>query len=330
MAETLSGKGDLTGFQSEGRTLEALPMRIDYQSPRYEHFMRQKGGDWLFSFASLKGQRDSGEIREATHLDPYAIRNDFEAVDDEKAAVRFLSEAGRFWIWEQVTWSQFREWQEFFKWLRLDPETAMRASEGKKAWNTARGFENQFFKTADKEFTRARFQGSDIPPEALMDNEKTDRARLIALRQFALDLGQNGVDSRVSLGWYSPKDGFSPEDWKEEAKAFQKGRTRSTERAPYLRLEARYILEAVAATIYADKAHGVKHGKCKKCGKIFEIKSDHGQQFCPVPDRMDIKTSPCKNAFFQHKRREAEKAKKKAEQAALKHCNARAKKLRSA
>jgi hypothetical protein len=79
---------------------------------------------------------------------------------------------------------------------------------------------------------------------------------------------------------------------------------------PFLRIEAQYILEAIAATIYVDKAQRLKHGQCKHCGKIFEIKSGHGQEFCPPPTRprgLEIKTSPCKNAYLQQQRRDNEK-----------------------
>jgi hypothetical protein len=52
---------------------------------------------------------------------------------------------------------------------------------------------------------------------------------------------------------------------------------------PYLRIEALYILEAIAATIYADRVHGLRNGKCKQCLKLFKIESDHDQKFCPAP-----------------------------------------------
>lgn len=306
MAEKLERNVDLAGFQSEERTLDALPIRIDYQSPRYEHFLRPQGNDWLLSFSHFKGQ---GKVRETTHLDAYAVRKTFFEVADEKAAARFLSEAGRFWIWESVTWSQFQEWQEFLGWLLLGREHAFKQPEGKKAWLTAERLENQFFKGTDGEFTRARFQGAELPPEDMRRNEIQDRQALMQLRRFALDLGQLFDDSRVTLAWYDPKDGIAPEDWQKKLKAHRKrGRA---ERAPYLRVEARYILEAIAATIYADKAHGKTHEKCKQCGMIFEIKSDHGQVFCP-PGRIDLKTSPCKNAYFQHQRRKAMKDRREA------------------
>ncbi len=299
MAEIQESIVDLAGFQSEERTLEAVRIRIDYQTPRYKFFPRPKGNDALLS--PMRGTH-----RETTNLDPYEVRRRFEAVNCSEGAASFLSEAGRFWIWEEVLWSQFQEWQEFFKCLRLSRKTAMKKKEGKKAWLTAEGFDNQFFTVTDREFTHARFHGAELPLENLRKNELQDQKALRGLRGFALDIGQNPDDSHVALAWYSPKDGIPPEDWESASRAFQKGKSRSTERAPYLRIEARYILEAIAATIYADKAQRLKHGECKKCGRIFEIASDHGQEFCPVPEtgpQSHLKTSPCKSAFIQHERR---------------------------
>jgi hypothetical protein len=303
MAAAEEDKMSLAGFQSERRTIDALPMRIDYQSPRYEHFLRPKESDWLLSFALIKGQYNQGEIRPTTNLDPYAIRKAFEAVETAEGAVRFLSEAGEFWPWQTVLWSQFQEWQEFLSWLRVDRREAILTPRGKKAWRTAEGHEDGFFTGTDKDFTRERFRGAKMPSLALRENERQDHSTLWNLRRFALFAGTAGIDSRLSLSWYDPSDKHAPEDGQSRRKVASK-RT-GTRLEPFLRLEARNVLEAVAATIYLDRAHRLRHGKCKYCGRLFEIQSDHGQQFCPPPARLN--SSPCKNAYLQKERRDNEK-----------------------
>jgi len=301
---------DLAGFQSETRTLEALPMRIVYASPRYEYFLLPKGSDWLFLYSWIPGKAASGgKIRETTNLDPYAIREAFDAVDSVETAARFLSEAGLFWPWEAVMYSQFKEWQEFFRWLRLDREAAIETPEGKKAWQTAQLFENSFFTGTDSEFTRARFQGAELPPEAMRENEIKDRETLTALRRFALlPEGWDTDKVRLRLALYDPSDGHQPESRKAQRKTTSKGEGARYE--PFLRIEAQSVLEAIAATIYVDNLQRLRHGQCKQCGKIFEIRSGHGQEFCPPPKRprgLEIKTSPCKNAYLQQQRRDNEK-----------------------
>jgi hypothetical protein len=302
---------DLAGVQTEERTIAAHVL-IVYQSLRYEHFMHQKGNDWLFSFSTQKGHPDNGEIRETTELDPYAVRAAFDAVKDEKGAARFLSEAGKFWIWESVTWTQFREWQEYFNWLRLDQDEASKYPEGRKAWATAIGWENKFFKDTDLDFTHARFQRK-LSPEMLRRNEKDDASRLRNLRKFALF-----PDDDQRLG-----GGRATNTWQEAESKF---RVEGRMYAPVIHIEVWCVLEAIAATIYADRAHGLRKGKCIQCGLHFERESDHDQKYCPPPPW--LKTSPCKNAFLQHMRRTAARVEKEAKQAALKLRREKAKRAR--
>ena len=136
--------------------------------------------------------------------------------------------------------------------------------------------------------------------ENLERSEKEDRRTQKKLRSFALYPGEDRVANR----WYEPKDGRTPEEG-----IVRPNMASDSIRAGYKQFElikVRNTLEAIAATIYADREHGKRHGKCKYCGKIFLIESGHGQEFCPPPARppgLEIKTSPCKNAFLQQQRR---------------------------
>jgi len=286
--------------QEAERTVPALRVRIDYQSPRREHFMSAKGGDYLFSFSNTAGRWNSGKFRETTNLDAYAIRNAFESADTPEKALHFLSEAGRFWVWEQVLWSQFQEWQRFFKWLRMEPEVARKDPLGRKALETAGGFSNSFFAISDKEFTHSRFPTdaiAELGPKRVRENEVRDMKELLNLRTFAHNLGWISNRKTMDLCWYDSNNPAPPED---RARSSIRGKKPVVE--PYLRIEAWYILEAIAATIYADRAHGLRHQKCKHCLKLFKIESGHEAQFCPAPRH--LKSSPCKNAYLQKKRRD--------------------------
>ena len=126
-----------------------------------------------------------------------------------------------------------------------------------------------------------------------------DRNALGALRRFVLFPGSAGLDSRMSIGWYDPKDGCAPED--QEARRSTAPRGGSAKYDPYLRIETLYVLEAIAATIYVDKVNRLRYGKCKQCDRLFKIDNDHGREFCPPPAWLN--TSPCKNTFLQHERR---------------------------
>jgi len=287
------------GFQTQSRTVEALPIRIDYQSPREEYSMRAVGRDWRFSF-DWKFKK----VREMANLDPYAIREAFDRVETAEQALRFVSESGKFWPFQRVLWSQFREWQSFFRWLRLQPQEAKRSSEGKRAWDTAASFQNSFFAQTDADFTRSRFPESvikEMGAENWRKNQNRDRGILGHLRRFALHPERDGEGSQVSLGWYDPKLKLPPEDWRARKGKSAEGVTL----APFLRIEALNVIEAIAATIYADRLNGTRFRKCKHCGRLFKVESDHDQSFCPAP--LHLKSSPCKNAYFQHERRSNER-----------------------
>ena len=243
---------DLAGFQSETRIMSALPVRITYRSLRFQHLLQPKGSDYWLGFSRIKGQPHQGQIRETTNLDPYAIRKEFEAVNSAEAAVRFLSEAGQFWPWESVLWSQFQEWQRFFSWLCLGREAAMKTPEGKRAWLTADGIKtdehgksvpleatDDFFTITDSEFTRARFQGAELPKAALLKNERTDRETLWMLQRFALYPVMVDGD-RSTIGWYDPNDGLPPENWRARRNATPKNRR--ADYVPSLQLEIHAVI----------------------------------------------------------------------------------------
>lgn len=300
-----NGIKSFEGFQTETRTVEALPIRIDYQSPRDECVMRATGDDWRFCFSRIKNQPHSGKMRETTNLDPYAIREAFETIGTAERAVRFLSESGRFWPFQDVLWSQFREWQSFFRWLRMVPAEARKSPDGKRAWDTAGSFRNSFFAQTDAEFTHSRFSESvieEMGADRWRENQVQDRRMLRHLRGFALHPERQGEGSQVSLSWYDPKLKHPPEDWKSRQGKSAEGAITT----PFLRIEALNVIEAIAATIYADHVNGTRYRKCKHCGKLFKVESDHEQAFCPAP--LHLSSSPCKNAYFQSERRKNERA----------------------
>jgi hypothetical protein len=298
------GELNFEGFQSEDRTIENLQVRIDFQTPRWVHKYREKDGDWLLYPVNMRSSEEPNPIRETTNLDPYAIRRAFEQVRDHKEATRFLSEAGRFWIFESVSWRQFQEWQRFFGWLRLGPERGREYPEGRKAWDAAVGRDNEFFSQSDEEFTRSRFP-SGFPNEVGSAEWKgivwEDWQALWTLRRFALHPEGPQLAARISLAWIDASDSHEPENWKARSSLG----INPDSRIPFLRVEAQTSIEAIAATIYADLAQGVRYGRCKHCLRFFKVESAHGQEFCAAP--VHLQSSPCKNSYLQNERRKNER-----------------------
>lgn len=289
---THDAAGELAGVQREARIMSALQIWIDYQSPRKPYLCRPLANDYLLRPPIHSGEVN-GEMRETTNLNPYAIRAAFETVEDPTAALRFLSEAGSFWPFEAVLWSQFQEWQRFFSWLRRSPEEVMRSPEGAKAWRTADGFKNEFFSDAPPRFSPEAVE--EIGPERMREIEVQDRHLLNELRRFAIRPERLHGEC-ISIQWREAGDPTFKQQWPAKK---HKGKNQT----PFLNIEAHNIVEAIAATIYADRCHGLVYQACKRCGKLFKVDSQHGREFCP-PTRLDIRTSPCKNAYLAQVRRD--------------------------
>jgi hypothetical protein len=281
-------------FQSQECNMSALPIRIVYAPQRLEFPLPPKTSELLFDFSMIDSD-GRGQVNGTTNLDPFAIRRDFDAIQDSEAARPFFSGFGIFGPPElgPISWSKFEQWKQYFDWLRQDRSEAMKTPEGAQAWRTAEQGVNEFF-TDDVQSPIAVLVSED-------PNDEAPRAEIVAniklweLRRFALcPGGPPDAGNRVSIGWYDPKDsyvlnnrsgGYAPENW--QAPWNRHPVSERTILAPFLRIEARNILEAIAATIYAERHHGVRYRKCayEPCKKLFKVESKHHREFCPYPSK---------------------------------------------
>lgn len=295
---------------SQERTLSALPIRIEYQYPRRPYACEARGDDFLLRpirhtgelgignepdfgagldafCARAKWLRENG-CPEPAQLDAYALREAFDDVKAPLEALSFLANSGRFWPWEAILWSQFQEWQKFFRWLRMDHDKAIMEPEGKKAWDTAQGGTNTFFATTP---------GGPRTRENYITHAEQ---RLIYLYRFAI-YPERDAASAMSILWRKPGD-------KSFAGAPPALSFRGQEQQPYLQIEAHETVEAIAATIWADRCSGVRYRRCKECARLFRVESDHGQEFCPPPPPPSVvKTSRCKNKWTSRDNRKNKK-----------------------
>jgi len=76
---------------------------------------------------------------------------------------------------------------------------------------------------------------------------------------------------------------------------------------PTLVIQATNVLEAIAATIYVDREHGVRYAKCENCGKLFKKESEHGQKYCRQLMKDGRILESCKNAATQREWRKRQK-----------------------
>jgi hypothetical protein len=136
---------------------------------------------------------------------------------------------------------------------------------------------------------------------------------LCLLRTFVLCLGGlpllKGIGSpnRITLGWYDPKDdrdpkdGGAPENWlRLRLQRLKEGHKKIWRPMAFLQIEVRNVLEAIAATIYADRAVKLKYRACDHCHRLF-LFTNKKQKFCPHPTIPG--ESLCKKAHMREKER---------------------------
>ena len=312
------------------RNIDAMPIEIDYRVRLGSVICEYRGQECCF------WQRDTLEMRERadgeytqmqkladgtyTHqisapeeLDPYAIRDAFEKVKNESDALKFLKHAGRFWPKRSdVTWSQFQEWQEFVHLIRQHdfPELAQTNERATQALLAVNGFDNTFFTAPHSPYSDADKGELERAPNGasvlgLISKERKENLVRLIHSFFA-------PPAEWMTTMYPPTDDATATAMEQDARAgvFSlhtplEFLAQKYELKPVLVLQPPTILEAIAATIFADRRHGLRFGKCLHCKRIFEKRSGHKTKYCP--------NKTCKSAALQKGWRKRDKARREKE-----------------
>jgi Family of unknown function (DUF6076) len=257
---------------------------------------------------------DSGVvIEEPIRLDPFTVRDAFVEVKSEAEALRFLTNVGPFWhAGSYLTWKQFQEWQEFVDLIRQD-DFIKKVSEDKRAEEAMlalTGRSIKFFCAPDI----AEPAPEPKPPKSKLERMMMERV----LRDFERsgdvgvsitrkELEREGLpkwflkppDHAFTIEWHVPKaeDNLSVRSAKREL--LPELSVAEFGLAPFLRIEVRTVLEAIAATVFVDRCAGVRYVKCEFCGRVFKRESEHGQKYCRrvLPDGSVLES--CRNAAAQ-------------------------------
>src|SRR5271170_4774301 len=106
----------------QGRMLPAMPIFVDFQPMRVEVSFQRQGEEILFRFRLPQ----SGDILLPNPLDAHHLRKAFLDIKTPGEALDFLSLAGHFLclrerdeeqLHAQLTWSQFKQWQELVRFI---------------------------------------------------------------------------------------------------------------------------------------------------------------------------------------------------------------------
>jgi hypothetical protein len=294
------------------RNIDAMEIRIDYRVRPGNVTCEIIGKECRFR------QDEESEFLE--ELDPYLVRAAFEKVGNEVEALQFLKHAGKFWpMVPVVTWRQFQEWQEFTHLIRQHDflKLASNNERANQAMLALGGYPNNFFTAPDcpksdnekKEFTRQLARLTETVPESASRfaelREEREKAfyRLRGLFRKppaeAITTGYKADHAIVTVMKRDARAGvfshLTPIEFLAQEYALK----------PIINIRARTVLEAIAATIYADRRHGLKIGKCGHCKQLFEKQSELNTTYCP--------NKGCKNAASQKAWRMKDKARREQE-----------------
>jgi hypothetical protein len=282
---------DLTDDETKLRCTGAVPMHIDYRVRPQLIGSRDQGSDIVFfEIMRVPPKIEVGVVmptEDPVYLDAYKVRDAFEAADTEVSVRRFLSSVGEFWPGSSVRLSQFREWQAFVRLIRREDfdELAKTDRQAYQAGLAMHDWPNTFFNLdhaqLPTEWEERMVRESPELAEAMQEAEKWRQAQLKEVFQ-SFGSPTVAVGSRVT-----------PEAIQNMERQKYSGPWPFTAKdmMPTLVYRPRYVLQAIAATISADKMQRIEYRACEGCGDLFRRKRDW-QKCCERPGCKDKARAP--------------------------------------
>jgi hypothetical protein len=266
--------------------ISAMPMHIRYAAKIGQVSLTKQDDEYLFHLASdyrdEKGRR--GERWDKREWNAYALRAAFEAVKTETDALEFLSGAGWFLPSPHpLSWSTFQAWQRFVKIVRQENKLQALMSEvmsGKDGMAVlARGGDELEVLKALGGYPNAFFTGTLRRPDP------TTRS--------LCEWFYRPPQGALSIEWLPLKDEPELLSKVQKGGALMEFFRGAYGMRPVLRIEAECALQAIAATVYADRVGGVEWNKCEICNRLFKLESGQHKRYC---------SQTCKDTARQRRR----------------------------
>lgn len=269
-------------------------------------------------------------IHEPIRLDPYAVMEAFECVQSQEELLSYLNEAGMFWSLGSLTWTQFLEWQRFVQCVRDPnfPENCLMDKYAAEALSAVNGFPNTCFPASAwkddwvtrRERERAAERG-EADPFAFSKkfHEEEIRRQAMCFRKPSPKMFENHFLVPKKM---LPTDAEMRERAEPHTSMSGKQRVQQTEKKlqtlsklnwfaesyiaeyglkPAIVVRAGWILDAIAAAIWANRYSGIKYARCEGCQRLFNKESEHGRKYC---------SGTCKNVVTQREWRKRKRDEK--------------------
>jgi hypothetical protein len=313
-------------FQSipEERSISAMPVVVHYVAMIGDVRLTKRGEEYIFAISPTLSDGSGKEHWEEIPQNAFAIRDEFLKIQSPSEALDFLAKTGQFSPLDfTVTWREIRKWQRFTYLVQEHTQLARAMNERQRTGECAEAlkalsgiYESSFFtlsslpESLSETSSRLRFEEQVRRNRELNRSlQEGERDEFLKRRALCSWFRQPPGEAR-SIEWI-PKS-THPEDEKLIRKLRAGGAmieylVPRDRLQPILLIRPAYTLEAIAASIFADRANGVEYRSCECCKELFPIGSHKTKLYC--------NKERCKNTAHQRRKRANARARKLSEKA---------------
>jgi hypothetical protein len=301
-----------TAFQSapEERSISAMPVVVHYVARIGDVRLTKRGDEYIFKINRTLSDGEGRERSIEVQQNAFEIRDEFLKLKTPSEALDFLTNTGQFSPLDfTLRWSELQRWQRFTYLVQEHVQLARAMDEGLRVGECAEAlkalsgsYDSAFFDLEDpKSAVADRFWREEQVrrhPELTEYVREGERINAERKRQVGSWFRQPAGNA-CSIEWI-PKT-LQPDD-DELARKLQAGGAmieylvpRDNLRPVFL-IRPAYSLEAIAASVFADRANGVEYRSCKYCEELFLVGSHKNKLYCSK--------ARCKNTAHQKRKRE--------------------------
>jgi hypothetical protein len=300
-------------FQSvpEERTISAMPVVVHYIARVGEVGLTSRAGQYVFSIdPELIDSERHAHYCEEVEQNAFDIRDEFLKLKTPTEALDFLGKTGQFSrLHRSLTWDELRLWQRFVYLIQEHSELARAAVAGERTGECA-----EVLKALTGYYDSSFFDGSRSAPaspsEAVWFERQIERNP--ELKHY-LDEGERWKTkiTRELYRWFLKPAGnacsveWMPKDPPNDGELLHKLQAGGAmiefllpraELRPVFLIRPAYTLEAIAATLFADRANGIEYRSCECCHELFLVGKRKNKLYC--------NQERCKNTAHQRRKRE--------------------------
>ncbi len=270
-----------------------MPIVIPYKAQLGRYSLYQRKDDFVFAYELNLSDDPSQQVTKEERRDAYFLRAAFEKIDSPTAALAFLNQAGAFIPHrDRFTWAEFQRWQRMVVLCREHETLAAAMRAGERIGEAAEvlkalsdpAYGSSFLagteekdEDVERSPTRLRLPSDPSVPENIRQGEELQERCNKELLQWFRRPPSEAVT--VELG---PAKGPDQElrDQMNRGGAMIEFLRPMDELRPFLVIRPFSSLQAIAATIWADRIAGIRYQVCPVCMQLYKLPRNKTKDYC--------------------------------------------------